>query len=89
MEPLGSAISDLQPASLATGLYAGMWEFPTIRGSLQKGSYYSGTILGSPIFGNSYIGASEPCPTKSQSFSNHGNEPRSITEFSHSREAHM
>ena len=33
----------------------GIWEFPKIRGTFLGGPYNLGTILGSPIFGNSHI----------------------------------
>ena len=42
------------------------WEFPKTRGTLFGGPYskdptISGTILGSPIFGNSQIGVRRDC----------------------------
>ena len=54
-----------------------IWEFPTIRGTLFWGPYntdptFSGTILGSPIFGNSHIEVPSWYAARNSQMSNNG-----------------
>ena len=58
--PIGLNFWDPNPNPMVPQEAIQMWEFPKIRGTLFWGPYdkdptISGTILGSPIFGNSHV----------------------------------
>ena len=71
---LGFALGLNYACTLGSRCIGHIWEFPKIKGTLfwdpYKDPTISGTILGSPIFGNSHIGLeNEPILTHALHFS--------------------